>query len=73
MPKYDYICESCNTTTEIEKSMDAPHPTECPECGEDTLRRIFNAAAFAIYGEHYRTSRPTDVPHDNVQIQPRSS
>jgi putative FmdB family regulatory protein len=39
--KYDYKCEKCGKTVEIEKGMNDPSPTKCPLCGEEGLKRIY--------------------------------
>ncbi len=50
MPIYDYVCESCGHVMEVVHGINAPGPTECPECG-GTL-----AKAFAPPAIHFRGS-----------------
>jgi len=74
MPKYDFKCDECHKVFEIEKSMDSLHPTECPACGLPGLRRVFNATAFTVLGDHYvRDRTPPQLPAEGVEIQPRSN
>jgi len=41
MPTYEYLCESCRRTHEVQQAMkDAPE-TVCPACG-GTLRRLIS-------------------------------
>ena len=44
MPFYDYQCLKCNHEQEVRKSMEAPHPTICPRCGEDALIQYHKSA-----------------------------
>ena len=32
MPLYDYICATCGKIFEVKKSINDPHPNECPSC-----------------------------------------
>ena len=38
MPTYEYACSSCDTTHDIVQKMTDLTLTECPACGEPTLR-----------------------------------
>jgi putative FmdB family regulatory protein len=50
MPIYEYQCQACNKQLEVlRKISDAPL-VECPDCGEDTLRKKVSAAAFRLKG-----------------------
>ena len=40
MPYYDYRCMACNNVFEIKKSINDPHPEECPTCKENALERL---------------------------------
>jgi putative FmdB family regulatory protein len=73
MTPYDYRCDSCGVTIEISKSMDSPHPTTCPECGKDGLRRLFGPVAFDIRGDHLIIKHPQVETAPGVTVQPRSS
>lgn len=50
MPIYEYECQSCGYRMEaIQKISDAPL-TQCPQCGEATLKKLVSAAAFRLKG-----------------------
>jgi len=50
MPIYEYQCESCSHRLEkLQKMSDAPL-SDCPECGQSTLRKLVSAAAFRLKG-----------------------
>lgn len=50
MPIYEYVCRKCgNELEKLQKLSDGPL-TECPECGEPTLKRKVSAAGFRLAG-----------------------
>lgn len=50
MPIYEYQCEHCDHKMEaIQKISDAPLK-DCPECSQETLRKLVSAAAFKLTG-----------------------
>ena len=50
MPIYEYACRKCNHTLDaLQKLSDAPL-VECPECGEQQLRRLISAPRFRLKG-----------------------
>jgi putative FmdB family regulatory protein len=40
MAFFDYECLKCNYQFELRKSINDPHPTICPECGEQALVQV---------------------------------
>ncbi len=51
MPIYEYQCEYCEHKMEaIQKFSDDPLK-ECPECKQETLRKLVSAAAFKLKGD----------------------
>ncbi len=40
MPRYDYRCTGCGHQFELRQSFSAATIAECPECGEDSNRKI---------------------------------
>ena len=50
MPTYEYACSSCDTTHDIVQKMTDPTLTECPACGEPTLRKLFNGVGVVFKG-----------------------
>ncbi len=50
MPIYEYKCSSCGHALEaIQKFSDAAL-TDCPSCGQATLRKLISAAGFQLKG-----------------------
>ena len=50
MPIYEYICESCDEAHDaLQKISDAPL-TDCPACGESTLKKKISAPGFRLSG-----------------------
>jgi putative FmdB family regulatory protein len=50
MPLYEYGCDACGKTLEIQQKLaDAPLVT-CPECGKNALRKIISATSFVLKG-----------------------
>ncbi len=50
MPIYEYRCESCGHELEkMQKLSDAPL-TECPACGQPTLKKLISVAGFRLKG-----------------------
>jgi len=50
VPIYEYRCDHCEHRLEmLQKISDVP-ATTCPECGEDSLRKLVSAAAFKLKG-----------------------
>ena len=50
MPIYEYRCESCGHEREkMQKLADAPL-TDCPACGQATLKKKISAAGFRLKG-----------------------
>ena len=62
MPTYEYTCGSCDAHHEIVQKMTDPTLTECPDCGQPTLRKLFNGVGVVFKGSgFYRTdSRSAD-------------
>ena len=56
MPTYEYTCASCDTRHEIVQKMTDPTLTDCPDCGQPTLRKLFNGVGVVFKGSgFYRT------------------
>ncbi len=56
MPTYEYACSTCETTHEVQQKMSDPTLTECPACGQPTLRKLFSGVGVHFKGSgFYRT------------------
>jgi putative FmdB family regulatory protein len=50
MPIYEYRCESCGHELEALQKMSDPVLTECPECKQESLKKLLSAAGFRLKG-----------------------
>lgn len=56
MPTYEYACSTCDQTHEVQQSMSDPTLTECPVCGQATVRKLFSGVGVHFKGSgFYRT------------------
>lgn len=50
VPIYEYACRSCEHQFETIRKASEPALTDCPECGEATLRKLLSAPVFRLKG-----------------------
>ncbi|NKB36113.1 MAG: zinc ribbon domain-containing protein [Gammaproteobacteria bacterium] len=50
MPIYEYQCDDCEHKLEALQKMSDDPLKLCPECGENSLRKLVSAAAFRLSG-----------------------
>ena len=56
MPTYEYACSTCDATHEVQQKMTDPTLTECPVCGQSTVRKLFTGVGVHFKGSgFYRT------------------
>ncbi|UCD27383.1 MAG: zinc ribbon domain-containing protein [Planctomycetota bacterium] len=80
MPTYDYECDTCGHTYELFQSITAKPIKKCPECGNNTAKRLIGAGSGIIfkgsgfYQTDYRSERykkaakaETDTASENGQ------
>jgi len=66
VPIYEYQCQHCEHKMEaIQKISDKPLK-DCPECEQDTLRKLVSAAAFKLTGTGWYE---TDFKHNNSKAK----
>ncbi|NPA92531.1 MAG: zinc ribbon domain-containing protein [Chloroflexi bacterium] len=53
MPVYTYRCEACGLVFDQHLSFHDPHPTRCPECGEEALRRVYKPVGIVFKGSGF--------------------
>jgi putative FmdB family regulatory protein len=53
MPTYAYGCDNCGVRFDRYQSFDDPPLTECPECGEDALRKLFTPVGVVFKGSGF--------------------
>lgn len=51
MPIYEYACTNCDHSLDALQKMSDDPLRECPECGEQTLKRLISAPRFRLKGE----------------------
>jgi putative FmdB family regulatory protein len=49
MPTYDYACKACDHAFELFQQMSADLETVCPECGEESLKRLIGTGSAVIF------------------------
>ena len=50
MPIYEYACRSCEHQFETIQKASEPVLTDCPECGEASLKKLLSAPVFRLKG-----------------------
>ncbi len=53
MPVYTYRCEACGLVFDQHLSFHDPHPTRCPECGAEALRRVYKPVGIVFKGSGF--------------------
>ncbi len=67
MPIYEYQCESCKQTHEALQKLSDALLTECPNCGEQALKKQVTAGAFRLSGSGwYETDFKTGDKKKNL-------
>ncbi len=67
MPIYEYQCESCKETHEALQKISDALLTECPNCGEQALKKQVTASAFRLSGSGwYETDFKTGDKKKNL-------
>lgn len=51
MPTYEYACKACDHRFEIVQSFAEDALTTCPDCEQDALRKVYNAAGIIFKGD----------------------
>ena len=50
MPIYEYECRECGYRLDALQKMSDPRLTDCPECGQPSLRKLLSAPHFRLKG-----------------------
>jgi len=61
--KYDYRCTSCDLEVVIEHGMKEAFKTTCPECGEETLKRVITAGPVIRKGDGWSSHEKSGRYH----------
>jgi len=51
VPIYEYQCDACEHKLEVLQKISDEALKECPECGQQDLRKLVSAAAFRLKGD----------------------
>lgn len=74
MPTYEYTCSACDTKHDIVQKMTDPTLTECPSCGQQTLRKVFGGVGVVFKGSgFYRTDSRSGSGSDKSSSDSSSS
>ena len=79
MPTYTYRCETCGHQFDIFQHFTDDALTECPECGKQTLHKVYSPVGIVFKGSgfystdnrspsgqtpvHHESSAETPIPH----------
>jgi putative FmdB family regulatory protein len=63
MPTYEYGCEACGETWELEQRITESPIKQCPKCGKFEARRLISGGTFMLkgggwYADGYGTKAP---------------
>ena len=53
MPTYEYRCKTCDHGFDIVQSFSDDALTTCPECGQETLKKVFGNVGIAFKGSGF--------------------
>ncbi len=70
MPTYVYGCDNCGVRFDRYQGFDDSPLTECPECGEEALRRLILPVGVVFKGPGFYS---TDHPSPSGQGSPRKT
>ena len=65
MPIYEYQCVDCEHKLEIIQKISEDRLKKCPECGEDSLRKLISAVSFRLKGTGWYETDFKDKPKNN--------
>jgi putative FmdB family regulatory protein len=64
MPIYEYRCAACGFQSEYLRRVTDPSLSVCPECGQDTFKKLPTAAGFQLKGSGWYA---TDFKHSGAK------
>lgn len=53
MPTYEYVCTTCKTPLEVVQSITEPSLTDCPNCPDGRLRKVFGNVGVVFKGSGF--------------------
>lgn len=74
MPIYEYHCEACGYDLEVLQKVDDAPLIQCPQCGEDRLRKQLTVAGFRLKGSGwYETDFKGKKPGKDTNGEPTAA
>jgi putative FmdB family regulatory protein len=75
MPTYDYECDGCGHSFELFQSISESPRTDCPECSQPTLRRLFGTGAAVVFkgSGFYQTDYRSESYKSKAKAEKESS
>ncbi|MCT1367255.1 FmdB family zinc ribbon protein [uncultured Kocuria sp.] len=70
MPVYAYVCKNCQHAFDIRQAFTDDALTECPECGQKSLRKKFNTVGVSFKGSGFYS---TDSKSSDSNVSGSSS
>ena len=67
MPIYEYLCDDCDHRLEVMQKISEEKLKECPECGEESLRKLVSAASFRLKGTGWYETDFKDKPKKSTE------
>jgi len=64
MPIHEYRCAACGFQSEYLRKVIDPNLSVCPECGQDTFKKLLTAAGFQLKGSGWYA---TDFKHSGAK------
>lgn len=71
MPIYEYQCTECGHKMDKFQKMDSPPITTCPQCNNESMKKMVTAAAFQLkgggwYETDFKDKKPKSKPEDTA-------
>ena len=75
MPTYAYECGSCEHSFELFQSIMEPHKKKCPNCGRNSLRRLFGTGAAILFkgSGFYQTDYRSESYRKGAEAEKKSA
>jgi putative FmdB family regulatory protein len=78
MPLYSYRCDVCGVQFDRKQGFDEPILRKCPECGEQSLRKLFTPVGIVFKGkgfyatDHRATKSLTTSKGEEKEAKPKT-
>ena len=74
MPIYEYQCDKCGHRFELMQRMSDAPPSECPECGNNGVKKLISKVGFKLKGTGwYETDFKGKKTNDQNNDQKKSN